>query len=100
MDDQQKSRSANCGEISATSARSNGAGHKRHSAADVAKFGVATPYAMLLWGDATNYLAVYWSAANTLKIEYNAGDAGVHRKLGTDRRNRRWYNLFWYGGLY
>jgi hypothetical protein len=49
----------------------------RHSAAVVAKFGELTPYWFHLWGDATNYAAVYWSAANTLKLEYNAGGAGV-----------------------
>jgi hypothetical protein len=49
----------------------------RHSAAVVAKFGELTPYWFHLWGDATNYVAVYWSAANTLKLEYNAGGAGV-----------------------
>lgn len=49
----------------------------RHSAADVLKFGETTPYVLHAWGNATNYIAVYWSAANTLKLEYNAGGAGV-----------------------
>ena len=49
----------------------------RHSSAVVAKFGELTPYVAHIWGDATNYIAVYWSAANTLKLEYNAGGAGV-----------------------
>ena len=49
----------------------------RHSAANVAKFGETTPYLMHAWGDASNYLALYWSAANTLKLEQNANGAGV-----------------------
>jgi len=49
----------------------------RHAAAIVAKLGVLTPYLLHAYGDANNYLAVYWSAANTLKLEYNANGAGV-----------------------
>jgi hypothetical protein len=49
----------------------------RHSAAVAAKFGELTPYLCHLWGNATDYAALYWSAANTLKLEFNANGAGV-----------------------
>ena len=50
---------------------------KRHAAADVAKFGVTTPYEMYWYQDANNYIYVYWSAANTLTLTFNAQGAGV-----------------------
>ena len=49
---------------------------KRHAAADVAKFGVTTPYELHWYEDANNYMYVYWSAANTLDLKYNAKGAG------------------------
>ena len=49
---------------------------KRHAAADVAKFGVSTPYEFHWYEDANNYMYVYWSAANTLTLTYNASGGG------------------------
>jgi len=49
---------------------------KRHAAADVAKFGVATPYELHWYEDANNYMYVYWSAANTLTLTFNATGGG------------------------
>jgi len=49
---------------------------KRHAAADVAKFGNATPYEFHWYEDANNYIYVYWSAANTLTLTYQANGAG------------------------
>ncbi len=45
----------------------------RHNAADMLKFGVATPYIIDLYGNATNYIRVYWSAANTVTMAFNDG---------------------------
>ncbi len=49
---------------------------KRHAAADVAKLGETTPYELHWYEDANNYLYIYWSAANTLDVKYNAQGAG------------------------
>ena len=50
---------------------------KRHAAADVAKFGEATPYELHWYQDANNYIYTYWSAANTLTLTFNAKGAGA-----------------------
>jgi len=49
---------------------------KRHAAADVAKFGNSTPYEFHAYGDADDYMYVYWSAANTLTLTYQAAGGG------------------------
>jgi hypothetical protein len=49
----------------------------RHSAATVALFGNATPVICHLYADANNYILLDWSAANTIRLRYNAGGAGV-----------------------
>ena len=49
----------------------------RHSAADVAKFGETTPYIAKLMSGATDYIALYWSAANTLRLEYQMNGGTV-----------------------
>jgi hypothetical protein len=49
----------------------------RHLPADLVKFGNATPYVCVLWGDATNYIRVYATAANTLRLSFNDG-GGEH----------------------
>jgi hypothetical protein len=41
----------------------------RHSAAVVAKFGELTPYLLDAYGDANNWIRVYWSAANTITLD-------------------------------
>lgn len=41
----------------------------RHSAADVAKFGEATPYILDFYGDANNWLRLYWNAANSITLD-------------------------------
>jgi len=43
----------------------------RHSAADIAKFDVATPYVFHAYNNTNDYIALYWSAANTIKLEYS-----------------------------
>ena len=48
----------------------------RHAAADAVKFGNASSYIMDAWGDASNYIRAYWTAANTVTIAVNAGGAG------------------------
>ncbi len=49
----------------------------RHAAADVAKFGETTPYIFVAWGDADDYIKLYWSAANTITLAFNDG-GGEH----------------------
>jgi len=49
---------------------------KRHAAADVALFGEATPYEFHWYEDANNYAYIYWSAANTLTLTFNASGGG------------------------
>lgn len=49
----------------------------RHAPADVAKFGAATPYILDCYGDANNYIRLYWSSASTLTLAYNDG-GGAH----------------------
>ena len=49
----------------------------RHSASTVALFGNATPTIAHIYGDANNYIILDWSAANTIRLRYNAGGAGV-----------------------
>ena len=49
----------------------------RHSAATVALIGNATPVICSLYADANNYILLDWSAANTIRLRYNAGGAGV-----------------------
>jgi hypothetical protein len=51
--------------------------NQRHAAADVADFGEATPILCHIWGDATNYAFVEWSAANTIRLRFNDG-GGEH----------------------
>jgi hypothetical protein len=43
----------------------------------VALFGNLTPVICSLYADANNYILLDWSAANTLRLRYNAGGAGV-----------------------
>ena len=43
----------------------------RHSAADVAKFGISTPYILSLYGDGDDYINAYWSSANTVTLAYS-----------------------------
>jgi len=43
----------------------------RHSAADVAKFGNTTPYIGEWYGDADDYIRVYWNAANSITLAYS-----------------------------
>jgi hypothetical protein len=49
----------------------------RHSAADVAKFGNATPAITQIYGGANDYITLDYSAANTMRLRYNANGAGV-----------------------
>lgn len=49
----------------------------RHDVADVVDLGNATPYELVLWGDANNYIALYWLANQQLVLAINAGGAGV-----------------------
>lgn len=49
----------------------------RHDAADLVKYGNAAPTLLHVWGDATNYVRVYATAANNIRLEYDAGGAGV-----------------------
>ncbi len=49
----------------------------RHSAADVAKFGEATPLVAHFYGDANDYIKLLWSAANTVKLEYQMNGGSV-----------------------
>jgi hypothetical protein len=49
----------------------------RHSAATPALFGNATPAVCSLYADANNYILLDWSAANTMRLRYNAGGVGV-----------------------
>lgn len=48
----------------------------RHSAADVAKFGVATPYVVTLRDSGNDYIRLYWSSANTLALAYVMDSVG------------------------
>jgi len=50
---------------------------QRHAAADVAKFGVSTPYLFEAWADATHYVRLYYSAANTITLAFDDG-GGEH----------------------
>jgi hypothetical protein len=50
---------------------------QRHAAADVAKFGVATPYIWEAYADATHYIRLYWSAANTITLAFD-DSGGAH----------------------
>lgn len=65
------------GKISATNGTIRWKYTPRHSAATVALFGNATPIIANLYGNATNYIIVDWSAANTLRLQFNANNAGV-----------------------
>lgn len=49
----------------------------RHSAAIVALLGNATPVIACFYADANNYILLDWSAANTIRLRYNAGGVGV-----------------------
>ena len=49
----------------------------RIAAADVADFGNTTPYIAEFYGDADDYIRVYWSAANTVTLAFSDG-GGVH----------------------
>ena len=64
------------GSLGATSGKIKATYNPRHSAADVLKFGQAASYLFDLYEDANNYIRVYWSAANTLTLAYNANGAG------------------------
>jgi len=48
----------------------------RHDAADVAKFGETTPYILDAYGDADDYIRLYWSAANTITLLYQSDGGG------------------------
>jgi hypothetical protein len=50
---------------------------QRHAAADVAKFGVSTPYIWEAYADATHYIRLYWSAANTITLAFD-DSGGAH----------------------
>ena len=54
----------------------------RHSAGDVAKFGVSTPYIFDIYGNSTNYIRAYWSAANVITLAFN--DGGTERYANWD----------------
>ena len=49
---------------------------QRHAAADVAKLGISVPVVFEQYQDANNYIKVDWSAANTLRLRFNAKGAG------------------------
>ena len=49
----------------------------RHDAADAAKFGITTPYIGEAYQAATNYIRVYWSAANEITLAFN-DTGGAH----------------------
>jgi len=49
----------------------------RHAPATVDDFGNATPYELSIYFDATRLIEVYWSAANTLTLNFNDG-GGAH----------------------
>jgi len=44
-----------------------------HNDSDVALFGTTTPYECLVWGDANNNIAVFWSAADSLRVTMTIG---------------------------
>jgi hypothetical protein len=48
----------------------------RHAAATAALIGNATPRVATFYGDANNYIIVDWSAANTLRLRFNAAGGG------------------------
>ncbi len=66
-------------DISATEGHMRVAYTPRHDAADAVKFGTASDEAMVAewYGDASNYIRLYWSAANTLTLAFNDG-GGEH----------------------
>jgi hypothetical protein len=40
----------------------------RHNGADVLKFGITATELALIWGNANNFIELYWSAAGTIKL--------------------------------
>ena len=50
----------------------------RHTAAGLVLFGNTGPTILEAWGDATNYIRVYGTAANNIRLEFNDG-GGVHQ---------------------
>ncbi|MEI6462589.1 MAG: LamG-like jellyroll fold domain-containing protein [bacterium] len=46
----------------------------RHNSSDMLKYGNSTPYIIDLYGNATNYIRAYWSAANTVTLDINDGN--------------------------
>jgi hypothetical protein len=48
----------------------------RHAAATPALFGNATPRIATFYGNANNYIIVDWSAANTMRLRFNAAGGG------------------------
>ncbi|MEI6462755.1 MAG: LamG-like jellyroll fold domain-containing protein [bacterium] len=46
----------------------------RHNAADMLKFGNNQPYIIDVYGNATNYIRAYWSAANIITLDINDGN--------------------------
>jgi hypothetical protein len=55
----------------------------RHSAATAALFGNTTPVICSIYADANNYILLDWSLANTIRLRYNAGGAGVQTATWT-----------------
>ncbi|MFA5828541.1 MAG: LamG-like jellyroll fold domain-containing protein [Candidatus Shapirobacteria bacterium] len=43
----------------------------RHSASIINKFGSTMPYIAEFYGDSDDYIRLYWSAANTIKLDYS-----------------------------
>ena len=67
------------GLLSATSGTLKWRWTQRHAAADVLKFGVTTPYILDAYGDANNWIRLYWSAANTVTLDIKCPDLTITR---------------------
>ena len=49
----------------------------RQGDSETVLFGNPTPYGMTVFGDANNFIAVFWNAADTLRLAFNANGAGL-----------------------
>jgi hypothetical protein len=62
-----------CGAVAATFGQVRWTWTPRHNGPDVADFGHATPYIAAFIGAAANYIHVYFSAANVIRLAINTG---------------------------
>lgn len=65
------------GSLGATSGKLRFNHIPRHDAADAVKFGNSSAYIADFYGDASNYIRIYWNAANTITLAFNDG-GGEH----------------------